>query len=413
MASSSSDASDVPPAHAAHMSSIASFGAVGAALGALCLDAAGHSAFADVVRRQIGGCDAELVSASAAARLRVQDEAYELLSARDALAEGCEALGATARAAERAEGRVRAESEAVGRAGRARANADRALEVVARTRGLVRMFARAEDLLEGRRVHAAVRTLERLARADGEAGEGVLRELLPEAGVLREEVLAQGRRAVVAWGGRVRGEVVEVGRFGVGVGEGGRDGFGTMWLPEVRDVGAGAGGQGEGGLRVEGGEDGEVAAAPRVSMRGLLAAILSCRDLGRMESFGEDYARERRKELGAGIEAIAGLYADAGGGGKADVQLQSHLIAFVAGFFVVERAVEAYSGVRLIEAAVLGEMWGQGWGVVTAMASVGGLSAENLGAMKEGKKALSAFAVVYRFSRDGGGSRPSVQQPTA
>lgn len=417
------------------LAQISTHGPVGAAIRTVLLrDPETVQDFCGTMRNQILQCDENLVASAAKARLRVQDEAYELLSARDMLADSSESLGATADSAEETSKLISSACEYLKLAVVARENADAALEVISETRALVRMYARAEDMMGNRRIHSALRTLKRLDEADELASkESVLRELIPPTDPLRVEMMGHVRRALLNWVGAVRRQVLDVGTFALASiirqgwepllqvpGMASTSASAKPWFPAVLDDEKGIGFGGVAPLLASARDSGiaeqrrnESSAAsigycpetdsahtapPRVSMRLLLTAILSCRDLDRLECFRSDYSRERLKELSTGIESVMDSYS---GDRGSVVKLHSHLATFVAGFFTIERTVESYSSMNLIDPTTLGEMWSQAWCVVTDLsASISSLSSEDAAAMKATETELSSFARVYDLRKD-------------
>jgi hypothetical protein len=93
-----------------------------------------------------------------------------------------------------------------------------------------------------------------------------------------------------------------------------------------------------------------------------LACLLVCGDMDRMAEFAEDYERERTNQLGAGIDSIMSFNALAKTRSETDpvkklAEQHSALVAYVAGFFVSECAVEVHSDVRLLRDDTAVELW--------------------------------------------------------
>lgn len=418
------------------------YGPLGAALRALFLPSGDPGKFAELMGESISACDKTLVDTAGRSRLRLQDNAYELLAARDVLHESSESLSASAKAAEEASANVQKAQEELAGAVVARKNIDSSLDVVSRTRALLRVYARAEDMTASRRLHTATRALERLDEDLASVPDGaVLTELIPPSEPLRTEMLVHIRRALRLWlttihpetslvGGRAlsfarkklrsaQSAIADVGDSSRPVGAADIGGLSFLeklpvqeqWIPPVLDdergidissmpssrflsalklpdVSAGvlSGGplsphrRSPAGQGVMGGDPSAHAAPaaspprsatadqmqPKVPMRLLLTCVLTCRDLGHLDSFSRDYQRERAKQLENGIDAIQEVYQRKATPTESSaavpiaqrcVERHTRLATFVAGFFVVERAVETFSSTQLLGSDAHGALW--------------------------------------------------------
>lgn len=382
--------------------SVQSHGAVGAAVRAVFLKDGNVSAFIDYIQEAISGRDAALVAAATKSRLRIHDNACELLDSRDMLSETASTLDTAAASAVAASSEVERAKCELARCVTARRNLDDALEVIARTRSLVRVYARAEDMVSARRLHAALQTLARLdSESAAVSDKDVLREVVPRSLPLRSEIIVHVRRALHTWLNSVRSDLPVVGAFALSrafneverrkATSSNEQSLGDVsisaqlrWIPQVREDDIGIGGASSRkaasvsppahGSTVRSGHSygNEVTSpvilsgpskltesslsssgtqTPTVSMRSLLTCVLACRDLDRMSELSTDYERERAGQLEAGIDRISSL------GKTKGAKLHSQIAAFAAGFFVVERAVESYTGASLMDPESLDQLW--------------------------------------------------------
>jgi hypothetical protein len=438
-------------ATAAMMADVKLHGAVGAALRALFLPGGDALRFGALMRESVESREGILVAAAAQARLRLQDNAYELLSARDLLADSSATLGDASAAASAALTEVSAASERLKHIVAARKALDATLEIVARTRTLVRIYARAEDMAAGRRLHGALRTLGRLDEAAAAArDDDVLRELLPPSEPLRADMVAHVRRALLAWLNAVRADMPAIGSFVLsfvrqraraahagGSGDAVRA-VGPVWIPTVYDDerGYGAGGPAS-SLRLQRGlQSGAGVSAssrqfvdvrqpgsraselgvgdveiddvdrsnrspPRVSMRLLLTCVLTCRDLGRLDGFGDDYRRERAKQLESGIGAILQEKSNANGNPLSSADRYARLVNFIVSFFTVERAVATYSSTALVPPALLTGLWDSAFEIATSTAAEISeeSDADEVRRVRALANVLRYYARMYEFER--------------
>lgn len=345
-------------------------GPVGASLRALFLAPRSPREFDAYAEESIATFDNALVDLAGRSRLRLQENAYELLAARDMLHESSESLASASAAAEEASSAVSKAQEALAEAVVARKNIDAALDVVSRTRALVRMYARAEDMTASRRSHTAARTLERLEQSIAAAPEqSVLSDLVPPSEPLRGDILVNARRSLRLWltsvisetslvGGRalsfarrtakaMHGTRVDPDDASINVGS--EAGYVSIplkalpvedqWIPAVLDDERGvdvASITSSRFLNVAKSPDSSSHGSPgqrdvpsngitsrtsyqtqpvsdrqtltRIPMRFLLNSVLACRDLGRVDAFFVEYQRERAKQLEHGVESILEEY---------------------------------------------------------------------------------------------------------
>lgn len=430
-------------------------GALGAALRAVFLTNRDSSAFSQYMCDAIAGRDAALVAAATKSRLRIHDNACELLDARDMLSESASTLKSACSAATAATTDVDRAKADLAKCVTARQNLDEALEVAARTRSLVRVYARAEDMVSARRLHAALQTLSRLdASSSAVPDDAVLRDLLPQSAPLRSEILVLVRRALHTWLNTVRSDLPAVGAFALSrafddaerrktasrdeqnsgkansrfedlkdVEE--MDSLARLrWIPEVRedDIGIGGGSsrrvasstamsQGStpraepgyakdstsSSLALSGTPKSKESTeagnhAPRISMRSLLTCVLACKDLERTSELSTDYERERAGQLESGIDRISA--SDRATGAK----LHAQVAAFVAGFFVAERTVESYTGVGLMEAESVAQLWSYSLGRIAQLRNTIEASETDVATMEQiGKTdaALMHMGLIY------------------
>lgn len=431
------------------MADVRTHGPVGAALRALFLPGHDTPRLGDLLRNAVHERDSALVAAAASTRLRVHDHAYELLSARDLVSGSSTALSDAETGARAAAAEVERAAAALSRAAAARAALDATLHIVARTRMLVRVYARAEDMAASRRLHAALRTIGRLDEAAAAArDEDVLRALIPPMEPLREDMAAHVRRAFSAWLAAVRMDTPVVGAYVVAyvrrrareaaAGGGGAVDGEAVWIPAVcddeRSVKSGgrwsssnvlhslqrgsraSGRYGQGvrsptaGREYPGGESGfgdaaedefglNSASAPRVAMRLILTCVLTCRDLGTLDEFAEDYRRERTKQLEAGLDGILSDQAGTSSSMAGGAERHSRLITFILGFFTVERAVTTYGATSLLSNAMLDTLWSSACdAAVKNGQAVSENSADDAKLVRFNAATLRHFGRVYGFS---------------
>jgi hypothetical protein len=398
------------------------YGPVGAALRSVFFEDRNVDAFATNVKDSIANIEEELLAEAAKSRLRLHDNAYDLLDARDLLADEEGKLDTAEASIAEATENVAVANDVLKGHVKARQNLDQSLETLARTRALVQMFRRAEAMIATRNLHAALRMLDRLDSAVISAQDGdVLLDVVPSSAPLRAEIAAHVRRSLHAWITAVRTEIPAIGAHAlslahddvksgvrtassatVSAASAGADGpvseelEKSTWVPRTgeddRGAPAGAarriprypaanaarprgsqeaanyasappGGVNSGAGRSRRGDPREETIAPPViTMRPLLACLLVCGDMDRMAEFAEDYERERTNQLGAGIDSIMSFNALAKTRSETDpvkklAEQHSALVAYVAGFFVSECAVEVHSDVRLLRDDTAVELW--------------------------------------------------------
>jgi hypothetical protein len=400
------------------------YGPVGAALRSIFSETGDVDDFSSHVKESIADIDAALLDAAAKSRLRLHDNAYDLLDARDLLADEDGKLDAAEFSIADATENVAVANEVLKGHVKARENLDQSLEIIARTRALVQMFSRAEAMIAARNFHAALRMIDRLDSAVLSSQDGqVLLDVVPSSAPLRAEINAHVRRSLHAWLTAVRTELPAIGAHALSLalqdassrikstasvsasaasaateGPLSAESQKAVWIPRIRedDRTAAAGSSGrrmprtssvasarprgaheanELGHAMPGSsgnptvgrqrrrdlrDDGD--AAPAISMRPLLTCILACRDMDRMAEFAEDYERERTNQLGAGIDNISSFNAlskSSSGASSASKLADQHaaLVAYVAGFFVSECAVEFHADMRLLRDVTAVELW--------------------------------------------------------
>lgn len=439
-------------ASAAMMADVRSHGAVGAALRALFVPGGDAKRFGTFMRESVAMREDNLVAAAAKARLRLQDNAYELLSARDLLSNSLLTLGDASAKALQVSNEVSSANDSLTRMLAARKSLDATLEIVTRTRMLVRMYARAEDMAASRRLHAALRTLGRLDEAAAEArDEDVLRALIPPTHPLRADMVSHVRRALTSWLVALRSDMPLIGSFvtsyvrrrarGSSQTSAGGDVRGSggvpMWIPAVYDdergirsggpstsskwwksaqsSGSTSGRHSQGvrrssnmvvaksGDSISGDADEKDIdwsnhSPPRISMRLLLTCVLTCRDLGTLVEFAEDYRRERAKQFEAGIDAILQEQTSADTEVLSAVERHARLISFILSFFTVERAVAKYSAIALIPPTLLSALWNSALEVVATTApNAIDLNDETAKRLRMDSVVLRHFARIYGF----------------
>lgn len=147
--------------------------------------------------RQVQGTIIETCSKN---RIRVDDNLYALLEARDAIAEQNTELDKSAATAANITNGVNHAVDRLNEKINVRRNLDAALAIAAQTRKLTRMYARIEDTIDSRRLYTALRMLRALEEELRSIKPGtVLLELIPDTHRLRAQITMHSRKAFHSW----------------------------------------------------------------------------------------------------------------------------------------------------------------------------------------------------------------------
>lgn len=149
-------------------------------------------------------------------RLRIDDNLYSLLEARDAISEQLVDLDKSVRTAADVTATVDVAVADICDKTTIRKNLDAALAVAARTRKLARLYARVEDTIDSKRLYTAFRLL-RVLEDDMRTilPNTVIQQLVPDTRRLRGRIATQTRRSMQTWFVEIRPFELALGAYGM------------------------------------------------------------------------------------------------------------------------------------------------------------------------------------------------------
>lgn len=389
-------------------------------------DGPSASDFLSSIASQIQTTETQITHVCRQSRLETEGDLHGVLDAGEAIGGHLHAVEGARGAADAIHSSVSDQACLLEERVRTRENLDAALTLVSQTRKFIRTYARIEDVIASRRLHTALKMLDRVdeevavlySARDADASRDILKLLYPRAGRLRDDIGNHARRVLLTHLAASDAAAGGVGRFALArvaaaaaakgaPGGGSLTGSVPAWTPSVAVDGPQlrpiralserrrrfARAQSDvshqpSSLKGTSGRI-ETVEPPKLYLRPLLQCVQVYADLGMFPELCGEYRREREKQL----KNLLGRHEPEGTIGAVEKTVE-----MLAGFFVIERAVGMCVGIELLEdAVVVKEFWRMGYASVGA--AMEAIEGEGRGGEKVGKLRglLDSFAEIYGF----------------
>lgn len=394
-------------------------------------DGASSSDFLDSIASQIQTCEGKITQVCRQSRLEVEGDLHGVIDAGEAIGGHLHAVEGARGAADAIHSQVSDQAGLLEERVHTRENLDAALTLVSQTRKFIRTYARIEDVIASRRLHTALKMLDRVdeevaalySARDADASRDILALLYPRASRLRDDIGSHARRILLAHLAESEACAGPVGKFALArvaaavaarraPGGDALVGKTPAWTPgvavegtQMRPVramserrGRFARAQSDVGQQPSSlkGTTGRIEhiEPPRLYLRPLLQCVQVYADLGLFPELCGEYRRVREAQL----KGLLGRHEPEG-----TVAAVEKTVETLAGFFVVERAVGMCVGIELLEDAVIvKEFWRMAYASVSSsLESVESNAGEKKVAVGEKvnklRRLLDNFAETYGF----------------